>query len=337
MPTASHAIGRLDLRSGEWVEVRSKEEILATLDGEGRLDGLTFMPEMFAFCGARLRVGARADKTCDTVSSSGLRRMSDTVHLEGVRCDGTSHGGCQAGCYVFWKEGWLRRPDSPSGTGAMSVPSPRCDESRVIALTMQPASAEDAEVRYRCQATLLLEATAPLSKWDLRQYVRDVRGRNFGPGRVIKLIFYTLFRYTLTLRGYRLQLATFNWFQRARGGHPMTHLTGSRERTPAITLGLQPGEKVRVKNVEAVVETLDVEQKTRGLYFDMEMTPFCGHEARVLRRVSRIIDEKTGRMINIPNACIVLENVVCRGHYHQGCPRAIPPYWREAWLERVES
>ena len=30
----------------DWVEVRSKEEILATLDSKGQLDGMPFMPEM---------------------------------------------------------------------------------------------------------------------------------------------------------------------------------------------------------------------------------------------------------------------------------------------------
>jgi hypothetical protein len=41
---------RLDLRAGEWVEVRNKDEILSTLYENGRLDQLPFMPEMFAYC-----------------------------------------------------------------------------------------------------------------------------------------------------------------------------------------------------------------------------------------------------------------------------------------------
>ena len=32
-----------------------------------------------------------------------------------------------------------------------------------------------------------------------------------------------------------------------------------------------------------------------------------------------------------------LDGVVCRGDYHRSCPRAIYPYWREAWLKRVEA
>ena len=55
------------LRAGDWVEVRSKEEILRTLDATGRLDGLPFMPQMFQYCGQRFKVFKRAHKTCDTI------------------------------------------------------------------------------------------------------------------------------------------------------------------------------------------------------------------------------------------------------------------------------
>ena len=70
--------------------------------------------------------------------------------------------------------------------------------------------------------------------------------------------------------------------------------------------------------------------------FDGEMLRYCGQEARVLRRVERIIDEKSGRMLRFKNPCIVLEAVTCTGAYHRQCPRGIYPYWREIWLERVE-
>jgi hypothetical protein len=72
----------LSLRAGEWVEVRSKEEILATLDKKGRQDELPFMPQMFAYCGQRSRVFKRAHKTCDTVNDYVGRRMKDAVHLK---------------------------------------------------------------------------------------------------------------------------------------------------------------------------------------------------------------------------------------------------------------
>src|SRR2546421_12112011 len=89
------------LAIGDMVEVRSVEEILAGLDERGELDALPFMPEMLQFCGKRFVVDKIAFKTCDTATWTGLRRMNDTVHLAGVRCDGQAHGGCQAGCLVF--------------------------------------------------------------------------------------------------------------------------------------------------------------------------------------------------------------------------------------------
>src|SRR5689334_16203504 len=101
--------GRLNLKAGDWVEVRSQEEILATLDESGKLEKLPFMPEMFKFCGKQLRVFKRADKTCDNIIGWSIRRMTNAVHLENTRCDGQDHGGCQAGCMVFWKEAWLKR------------------------------------------------------------------------------------------------------------------------------------------------------------------------------------------------------------------------------------
>jgi hypothetical protein len=85
---ASVARGRLGLRVGELVEVRSEEEILATLDDNAELDSLPFMPEMLEYCGARFTVYKVAHKLCDTMTATGMRRMRDAVHLAGVRCDG---------------------------------------------------------------------------------------------------------------------------------------------------------------------------------------------------------------------------------------------------------
>src|SRR5689334_7771389 len=97
----------LKLKAGDWVEVKSKAEILATLDEKGQIDGLPFMPEMLQFVGKRLRVAKRAHKTCDTVFPVRGRRVAHAVHLE-TRCDGKAHGGCEAGCLLFWKTDWLK-------------------------------------------------------------------------------------------------------------------------------------------------------------------------------------------------------------------------------------
>src|SRR5262245_7411651 len=98
-------------RAGDVVRVRTKGEILATLDENGCLEGMPFMPEMLQFCGRSFRVAAVAHKTCDTVrkTTEPGRRLSSAVHLVGTRCDGSAHGGCEAECNLFWKDAWLER------------------------------------------------------------------------------------------------------------------------------------------------------------------------------------------------------------------------------------
>src|SRR5262249_52779677 len=125
----SEGVSDPGLRAGEWVEVRSKDEILRTLDNKARLDELPFMPQMFQYCGQRFRVFKRAHKTCDTVNDYKGRHMEAAVHLEGIRCDGLAYGGCEAGCLIFWKEAWLKKvPDGgPGSTGTASVETFRAD------------------------------------------------------------------------------------------------------------------------------------------------------------------------------------------------------------------
>jgi hypothetical protein len=326
----------VSLRVGDVVEVKSPDEILATLDADGTLDGLPFMPEMLAFCGQRLRVRKSAHKTCDTIAHGPLRRMDHAVHLEGTRCAGTAHGGCEAGCELFWKEAWLK-PVTGTGKRETGNGPAVCTHQRLVTLTRQPHQ-NGGEPLYRCQATELLHATAPMSPWNVRQYVRDVRSGNVGTWPLLKSLAWSLFRWmTEHVRGFKVQIWLFNKIQRLRGGSPFRMLAGDRTKTPKALLDLAPGETVRVKPVEAIKETLDGAQKNRGLYYDLEVTPYSEQCFEVERRVTRIIDEATGRLLSMPGDCILLKNVVCTGRYHRYCPRAINAYWREIWLTRNPS
>ena len=89
-----------------------------------------------------------------------------------------------------------------------------------------------------------------------------------------------------------------------------------------------------------LLATLSVVTKNRGLTWDAEMVSYCGGTYRVLKRVTKILDEKTGKMVDFTNPCIILDQVVCQARYSDCrmlCPRAICPYWREIWLERVQA
>jgi hypothetical protein len=133
----------------------------------------------------------------------------------------------------------------------------------------------------------------------------------------------------------------YDTFQRATGGSPYpVRPYGVKDGapTPKALLELQVGERVRVKEHSEILRTLDSRYRNRGLYFDPDYVPFTGKEFTVTRRVKRIIDEREGKMIHFKSDAIVLENVVCEGRYamcRRFCPRAIVPYWREIWLERV--
>lgn len=332
--TKAGPAGVLNLRVGELVEVLSEEEILATLDEKGELESLPFMPEMLRYCGQRFTVGKVAHKLCDTISRSGMRRMDNAVHLDGVRCDGSAHGGCQTACLIYWKDAWLTRvdPDSPDAPRASREPGPGRITVPLLQITTRRDPGPDGEERFSCQATELLRAAPePLPFRDLSQYAQDLRSGNVGPLPLARTFLIGLFN---RIQGYSARVLP-RWLQ-FRGGLRWGFLEGKAPgRTPSGELGLQPGELVRVKTKEEILLTLDKDLLNRGMGFEAEMARFCGREARVLRRVDQVIDERTGRMLQMKNPCIVLENTFCEGAYSANCPRAFVPFWREIWLERV--
>ena len=345
------------VRAGEWVQVRSKEEILLTLDENGRSEGLPFMPEMFEFCGKQFRVLKRAHKTCDPPNGLQGRRMLHAVHLDELRCAGEAHGGCQARCLIFWKEAWLKRidddselsveplPPHPSLPDTSSKPRRSCTEGDVIAGTRRvPRESSSDEPFYICQSTQISEATQAWQWWDVRQYLEDYRSGN---ARLSELLSsFLLFLYShLVSSGVGLG-APLRWvydsIQRMHGGTPYPWRCGEVPRgmkTPKGGLDLQPGDLVQIRSYQEILGTLTVEGHNRGMVFDAEMVPYCGGTYRVLDRVRTIINEKTGRMQHLKNDCIVLSGVVCRACYakhRRFCSRRIYPFWREIWLKRAE-
>jgi hypothetical protein len=314
------------LRPGDVVEVRSASEILATLDSSGALDKLPFMPEMARLAGQRFMVTRRVDKICDTISATGGRRMHATVYLDDLRCDGSGHGGCQAGCKIYWKEAWLRRVDGSST-------EPDVNDTRTVDLehrarvgtrTMREVTGEQSEV-WRCQATEALKASEPLKTSNILQYWRELTNGNFG-----------LFRFVhLAARGFVLEVA-----RRVKLLRPLP-LRGPGDKQASVEpLNLQPGDLVQVRSPVEIAATLDEKGLNRGLSFDREMLPYCGRTFRIKDRPRQIIDDKTGRMLKLPKDCLILDGAVCSGERTAGCyfcPRQIYPFWREAWLRRAES
>ena len=185
--------------AGEFVEVRSRDEILATLDEHALLRALPFMPEMLQFCGKRFRVRAVAHKTCETAQPDVAgATIQATVHLADLRCDGSAHGGCQAACTLFWKDAWLKPADSDDRHNHDTLP-PRaetvvCSEAQLLANTISQTDVNGDEPCYVCQVTKLYDATKPLAWWDMRQYVLDVTTGNHSVGRVLRVTLLAVMR-----------------------------------------------------------------------------------------------------------------------------------------------
>jgi len=117
------------LRPGDLVEVKTPTEIAATLDGAGTVDQLPFMREMVEYCGRRFRVSQRVVKVCASGMKTGWYfgefRTDDVVLLDGLRCSGADHDGCQKACTIFWREAWLRKVEDGV---APSVPDPEAND-----------------------------------------------------------------------------------------------------------------------------------------------------------------------------------------------------------------
>jgi len=309
------------------VEVRSFEEIRTTLDSQGSLDALPFVPEMAAFCGRCFRVFRRVDKVHDYVTHTGLRRLRDTVLLDGLRCDGRYHGGCQACCHLLWKEAWLKPAEARRG--ALGWPDAAVQDTQAPGFAV-PADGVPGrgarvdghgQISYACQMTEVVRASSPMSWNDPRHYLRDLFLGN------VRLVPF--------LVGVSIEM--FNRVQRRFGNgvvYPVIATSG-RPTSPHEVLDLRPGDCVRVRTKHEIERTLTAGFRNRGLWFDAEMLRFCGGEYRVATRVQVLIEEKTGKLVNLSTPCIILEGVTASGEYLAFCPQNESILWREIWLERV--
>jgi hypothetical protein len=134
----------------------------------------------------------------------------------------------------------------------------------------------------------------------------------------------------------------YNGIQAVRGGDPYPIRPGHLPvggPTPSVNLGLKEGDLVRVKSGDEILATVDEILVNRGMSFHPDMMPHCGKTFRITQRVTKVINEKTGRLAELKNSCLVLDGADCIGGCTRplNCPRACPPYWREIWLERVDT
>ncbi len=313
-------------RVGDWAEVRSLTEILVTLDERATLSAMPFMPEMIPFCGRRFQVMKVAHKTCDSSGWEYLRSLTDCIHLD-LRCNGLHHGGCQAGCLFFWKTAWLRKVKGP-----LTGEQPDTQQEDVLSsdiLERLCCVHDDFDTCYRCQATELKNAALPLHPWDLSQYVQDLKSGNV---RLLDFMHYGALAVLKTIKVHlvkaRKRLKSFFGIKE----------TLDKKTPPSSILDLQPGDKVRIKTWPEIAATLNDERRHTGLLFDPDMVQHCGTTQEIARRVERIIDEKTGKMMHFSTSSVILKDVACTGlncRMRLFCPRGQCNFWRDAWLEKA--
>jgi hypothetical protein len=169
-----------------------------------------------------------------------------------------------------------------------------------------------------CQSIALVSATYLVSIWDFRPYLWDLTDDALSPLKRIRLPLTTLARHIWHLVGIRLP----------------DRLRGTLEITPTANLVLQPGDWVRVKNLDEIRRTLDSSGENRGLVFTKEMRKFCGQKFSVLRTVDQMIVEGTGEMRRLDNT-VILKGATCDGNANSGCQRNCYLMWRTIWLHRM--
>jgi hypothetical protein len=99
----------IGLQPGELVRVKTREEILATLDRDLQNRGLGFEEEMERYCGTVVRVKSRVDRCIDERSGRMLTMKSPCIILENVVCAGYYNVSCPRAFIPFWREAWLER------------------------------------------------------------------------------------------------------------------------------------------------------------------------------------------------------------------------------------
>ena len=239
------------------LKLKSPAAITHTLDENGSLDGLPFMPEMAEMCGQRFRVMRQAEKTCFEVSHGAYTTReflnNDVFLLKGLRCSGTTHDGCQRLCAIFWKRAWLKKVEEGHASPAFSP----CE----MALLTKKLKTKSSATRYFCQSTAARESY-PTGTHQAQEHHRKIPSRH-----------------TIRRCGRLGNDPAFDRAFRQKNEESVfrqTSIAWNLAKDPRRNPALQPGEIVEIKTIEEMQATLDGDGRNRGLICDLELRKFCG-------------------------------------------------------------
>jgi hypothetical protein len=108
---------QLNLQPGEWVRVKSKRDIMLTLNRQQRNRGMWFDAEMLPYCGkGNFRVLGRVERLIHEKTGQMTVLPNPCIILEGVTCSGNylyQRMFSPRNEYMYFREIWLERaPDN---------------------------------------------------------------------------------------------------------------------------------------------------------------------------------------------------------------------------------
>jgi len=189
--------------------------------------------------------------------------------IDGLRCSGNDHDGCQRGCLILGKSEWLTKLSTGRPMGSPSV---------VNTVAISPALKTKVNPdRYFCQSTELVRVTKPLSlSGRIRVCFSEVVSGDVGVLAVLERIITPIFWKAMDM------------FVRPR------YVIRPLDKTPLTKTDLKSRELVEVKSADELEQTLNRKGCNRGLRYDHGLNQFYGTRHRVRDRLDRIIIESTG-------------------------------------------
>lgn len=91
------------------IKIKTKEDIIITLDKDNKLDGLFFMNQMLNYCGQEHKIW----KIVKHIYMDKMISPTAPLYiLHDLRCDGISESfnhRCDRTCNLIWHESWLEK------------------------------------------------------------------------------------------------------------------------------------------------------------------------------------------------------------------------------------
>jgi hypothetical protein len=103
---------RAQFNAGDMVRVKSRDDILKSLDSTNKLDGCLFMDQMWNYCGSTYKISRVVNSYFNEQLKRTFSPKAPLYILENLYCAGKIDHfphQCDHGCLIFWHERWLEK------------------------------------------------------------------------------------------------------------------------------------------------------------------------------------------------------------------------------------